>query len=210
MTKLILYDFDGPIVDTVRDCYGLYNSLCDMFNVNRQWFNLEEFREWVSGDWRKSAKKLGIEKEIDKTTGLFREYRLQHPPQLQEGVAPIIKSNGNYKQGILSGEEAVYIKGFLRENGLESYFDQVLGADNLTNPKPSPQAIVEASNLLNIRPEEVTYVCDTIEDIELAHGANSKVIAVSYGWHPRKKLEKAKPDYLVDSSEELGEVLKKL
>jgi phosphoglycolate phosphatase len=47
------------------------------------------------------------------------------------------------------------------------------------------------------------YVCDTAGDIREAREAGVKAVAVTWGWHPRERLERAKPDAFIEKSEDL-------
>jgi phosphoglycolate phosphatase len=54
---------------------------------------------------------------------------------------------------------------------------------------------------------ELFYIGDTLGDIHEAHEARVKSIAVTWGYHSRKELEKIKPDYIVDRPKALLNVL---
>ena len=51
------------------------------------------------------------------------------------------------------------------------------------------------------------YICDTQGDIIEGNQAKIKTIAVTWGWHSKKKLRKVKPDYFVDSPNDLTNFL---
>ena len=81
---LVLFDFDGPIVDSAGNYHDFNNSLCSHYGIAPPWRNLDEFRRWVSGDWRENAERLGILHRSDETTILFNEHRRSNPPKLQQ------------------------------------------------------------------------------------------------------------------------------
>ena len=61
-----------------------------------------------------------------------------------------------------------------------------------------------------IHPKAVFYyIGDTVGDILEAKKADVKAVAVTWGYHSRKMLEKVKPDYIVDTPKELLKVLLK-
>lgn len=210
MLKLTLFDFDGTIADSFSGYFDFYNSLCREYGIKTLWTDKEEFREWVSGNWRDNVHKLGLDDEVEETNAQFRKYRQNNPIQLQKGIIQAVTPHRDYRQGILSAENADYINNFLRENDLEMNFEGVFGADTLTYPKPNPLALKEARDKFNTSPNETVYVGDTVEDVEFARADGSRIIAVSYGWNPKSKLEKANPDYLVNSPQELQDILREL
>jgi phosphoglycolate phosphatase len=46
-------------------------------------------------------------------------------------------------------------------------------------------------------------VCDTAGDVREAREAGVKTVAVTWGWHPRSRLERALPDVIIDDPNKL-------
>ena len=57
---------------------------------------------------------------------------------------------------------------------------------------------------LGVPPERVVMVGDTEYDIQMAHNAGTRSIAVSYGVHEKKRLQACRPHWCVDSLPELN------
>lgn len=51
------------------------------------------------------------------------------------------------------------------------------------------------------------YIGDTVGDILEAKQAGVKTVAVTWGWHTKEQLSVANPDSLIDSPEELLEII---
>ena len=208
--KLVLWDFDGPIAESLSDYHDYYNLLCEKFKVEPQWQDIEEFRNWITGDWKQHIKQLGLADKEKETDVFYKQCRAEHPVQIQKGIAEVLQMQRNYKQAVLS---AAYHKGVtacLKRNDLFKSFDKIMCGDNMYEPKPSHQALQEARKHFDVSPEETLYIADTISDVELAKRDNTKILAVTFGWHTRKKLKKSNPDFLVDSPKELKGLLMKL
>jgi HAD superfamily hydrolase (TIGR01509 family) len=87
--------------------------------------------------------------------------------------------------------------------GLSDYVDAVCGT-NLGKPvKPDPWLIHYALEQLRAAPEKTLVIGDTDADIIAAHAAGCKAAAVRFGFGDMKELEKSKPDFWLDSLEEI-------
>lgn len=83
--------------------------------------------------------------------------------------------------------------------GLRNLFDEVLGADQVTNPKPHPEMAFALLDRLRSRPADAVMVGDTSHDLLMARAAGLRSVAVTYGVHSVAELVAAEPTWLVDS-----------
>ena len=60
---------------------------------------------------------------------------------------------------------------------------------------------------LRLRPEQVLVVGDTVFDIAMGQGARCRTCGVTYGNQSRSQLEKQKPDLIIDSFQQLVELI---
>jgi len=89
--------------------------------------------------------------------------------------------------------------------GLRDLFDDVLGADQVSNPKPHPEMAFALLDRLGSQPADAVMVGDTSHDLLMAHAAGLRSIAVTYGVHSAAELSAAEPTWLVDSFAEVVE-----
>ena len=61
-----------------------------------------------------------------------------------------------------------------------------------------------------IKNEEAIYVGDEVRDIEAAHKAKIKIMAVTWGFNYEEVLKQNSPDYLVNQPKQIAEVLEKI
>ena len=92
---------------------------------------------------------------------------------------------------------------------LERMMDVLVCADEVTNPKPHPEPVEKAVALLGADPATTVYVGDSIHDMQSGRAAGVRTVAVLWGPFGRSHLEGAKPDYWVETPEELVELGKK-
>jgi phosphoglycolate phosphatase-like HAD superfamily hydrolase len=94
----------------------------------------------------------------------------------------------------------------LDERGYQK-FGSIKGADNVPNPKPSPDGLFEVCKELGFSPSECIYIGDSPSDAGAAKNAGMPSIGVLWGSNGKEKLQKAPFDCLCESVEELGALL---
>jgi len=76
--------------------------------------------------------------------------------------------------------------------------------------KPHPEPLRLALRQMELDPEACVYVGDSPQDVEMARRAGVRAIGVLGPFPTEKRLRAAKPEFLMDSLEELPDLLKKL
>ena len=80
-----------------------------------------------------------------------------------------------------------------------------LGQRDGVDPKPSPALVAQALSDLGVRPENAVYVGDS--DVDTARNAGLPLIAVSWGFRGREKLEIAGAEHIADTAPQLLKML---
>jgi phosphoglycolate phosphatase len=70
-------------------------------------------------------------------------------------------------------------------------------------PKPDPKAALLIAEKLRLRPSQILLVGDSDIDIQTANNAGMRPVAVTWGFRPRKELEKCRVEFIIDRPEEL-------
>ncbi len=84
----------------------------------------------------------------------------------------------------------------------------VLAPEDVPNPKPAPDMLLEAIKRTNVPSEQSLYVGDMIVDIDTGRKAGVPVWVVPTGSEKREDLEKANPDYLLSDLHEMRLLMK--
>lgn len=87
-------------------------------------------------------------------------------------------------------------------------FVAVLGQRAGIPHKPDPAGANEIIAKLGLPVQAVTLIGDSTMDIETARRAGLRAVAANWGYHDRDALEAAMPDALIDTPEELLQLLK--
>ena len=85
---------------------------------------------------------------------------------------------------------------YVERLGLSSLISLVVGADDVCNGKPDPEAVIMTLGKFGFIPEEAVVVGDTEYDIRMGINAGTKTCAVTYGNGTRESLAAA--DWLID------------
>ena len=124
-----------------------------------------------------------------------------------EKLLSSLKQQG-YKMGIVSTKMKASCEYGLQITNLEQYFDVVLGEDDVTVGKPSPEGIFKACELLNEGHDSCLYIGDSATDIMA--GKNAGVYTIGYIFNQERKeaLINTKPNKIISDLIEIEEILK--
>lgn len=108
--------------------------------------------------------------------------------------------------GIATGKTQRGVRHIIDQFGLEGVFATIQTSDDAPS-KPHPDMILQAMRAVGADLEDTVMIGDAVFDIEMAHAAEVKPIAVNWGFQSRAVLEAARPYAMVDSFVELEETL---
>ncbi len=99
------------------------------------------------------------------------------------------------------------VRQLLDEFGFEPYLKTVITRDEVENLKPDPEGITTAMTKLNLMPEDVVYVGDSIIDIEASKSAGIACIALAQGMYSHDQLLKSKPNFIIQNIEDVEGII---
>jgi pyrophosphatase PpaX len=207
---VVLFDLDGTVIDSGAII------LASMRHAAKEVLGVEppedELKAAVGGP--------GLEAQMralapDRVEELVVSYRAHNEPLHDElvcceGVDDVLvrlKDEGR-RLGIVSAKRRATIELAFAKIPLAHLFDVVVGGDETTRHKPQPEPLLLAAERLGVDPADCAYVGDSPFDIRAAKAAYMHAVAVSWGGiHPRERLEREEPDAILDTAEELLNVL---
>ena len=129
---------------------------------------------------------------------LFNEFNTDGAVQLYPNVMETLKELKS--RGIIltiaSSRSNASLEAYIKNLGLSSTITYILGANDVKEGKPNPEAVPKTLEAHNIPAEEAIVVGDTIFDIEMGRNAGTKTCGVTYGNGSRESMSKA--DWLID------------
>lgn len=177
--KLIIFDFDGVIIDSWELAYKMNQ---------REWPNItpEEYRSMFSGNiFKESAKRppsLFSKEERDEWFDtVYYPAKLSLP--IYDGIDRVIeKLAKNYTLVINSSSSEESIGKILKKFELDSYFEKVYGFETSTDKAEKFRMILEE---YEVEPDECLLITDTVGDVLEAKHYSIPSLVVIYGYQGR-------------------------
>ena len=215
MFKAIIFDFDGTLAETKESIIkAVQKALSNIGCVVDDYFI--ERRIGIGG--RLVIKAALEDKKIPYTDSLIeklvaraRTARLTFLNTIKvfDGTPELLDAlRGRIRIALatMSGRKAIDI--LLRENGLAKYFEVVISADEVLEPKPAPEIFLKCAEKMDLDPKDCVVVEDSIFGVEAAKAAGMKCIAVTSGAYTAEELRREGSDLVVTSINDKEKILK--
>jgi phosphoglycolate phosphatase len=179
--RCVIYDCDGVLFDSLEANSRLYNDLCALGGrapLREEEVNyvhthtVFEAVHFIFGKDEDSEKKaLEILKQVD-----FREYivHLKMEPHLLQTLGRL-KENGILR--VVNTNRTTSMPHVMDRFDLWPFFDMVVTALDVKNPKPHPESVEKILQTFNLKRNEVVFVGDSELDQQAAKSAGIKFIA---------------------------------
>ena len=205
--KVIIFDFDGTLADTLDVLISITNRLAGEFGYPPT--TPQEVPNLRNLSSREIRKRSGV--SIFKLPFLLKKVRDHLHQEIQDlhtfaGLKEALihlKNEGNCL-GILTSNSEQNVKVFLNKQGMQDLFSFVYSETSLFSKDRSLRKLMKKNDL---KPEDIIYVGDETRDIEASKRIHVKVIAVGWGFNSGEVLAKHHPDFLIYQPSELIEVL---
>jgi len=192
--RLIVWDFDGTLADTMALALATYNALAARHGFRR----VDDPATVRNIGIRTFLKQHGI--SLIRLPFLVKEYLTTTRSRMGEvrlfdGLPELLhtlKASG-CRQGVLSSNSAENIGVCLKANGVEGLFDFVVGYPRLFG---KARAIHRLLKREHVEPTSFLYIGDEVRDVEAAKQAGVDSAAVGWGFHTLEQLSRESPTFL--------------
>ncbi len=213
MKKLIIFDLDGTILNTIPDMASSMNYMLGQIGANS--IILEDMKEAMN-----KGRKFLIEKALNREISIEENKRFQQIyndyyflnknilTKPYDGIIPLLnqlKEEG-YLLAVCSNKLHEATSGLINEI-FPNIFDYVIGSSKQFLRKPHPEMITHILEKLNVEKENVIYIGDTDADMKAATNSNIYKIAALYGFGIKESVLKYKPDAVVYQPEEIYHII---
>ena len=205
---IILFDFDGVLADTLDDLLIFARKVCTQLGFPRDPTpaDLEVLETMSFAEYGRQLKlpPQHIDAFVSQCLRLFNQR--SHPPRMFEGMEQVlVEAAKDNILAIITGNTTPTVERFLEANHLHECIRLIIGVEQKGS---RPEKIRLALRELG-QGEEVAYMIgDAVSDLRAARETSIKSIAVGWGHQSPSRLMSASPDYLVNSPQELLELLK--
>ncbi len=210
MIKLVVYDLDGTLVDTLGDVVSAINATLVESGIAP--VEAASIRGAFGHGIRELLERVlqGSSRErIEEVIAAFRlRYRqnIVQESQVYAGLEAIlsqVEARG-VSQAVLTNKFEAGARLLLQTLGVSRYFDPIAGPDTYDSVKPDPKGLQALLRYHQVSPDEAVMVGDSENDILAAKGAGVPVIAVGYGYQELSRLMGLGPEYRAQSVVALG------
>ena len=201
----LLFDLDGCLIDSSEVQKAAFFGSYDRIVGDANCPSWEEYIKHTGDSVDNVLKKLGLPAEM---APVFREISGKSVDKItvNREATDLVKE---FKQkgcgtAIVTGKDHYRTADILKYYEIEDYFDILVCADDVSEPKPSPMPIIKALNELHSAAEDAVVIGDGYNDILSAKGAGVRSILTL--WFGDEGVPR-EADYTVGSVKELRAVL---
>lgn len=217
MIKVVIFDFDGVLVDSNEAWAEIFGKAARASGVNEE-FSYEDLKKHYGKSYIEVFKHAHptfnedgevLETMYKNFMDLATSEDFSSSFNTFHGVKNSLTSlKEKFTLVVGSGNSKKLLNRFLDRLGLSKYFDLIISGDDVVNGKPNPDILIKAIEHFKVDPNEAVYVGDSAPDIMAAKKANMRSVAVLTGALSRKEAEDLHPDYIVEDATKVQEVLK--
>lgn len=208
----VLFDLDGTLVDSVPGIYDAVSRVLEELQIAN--CTPQQVRDWVgNGSRNLMARAMGNDDPSTVQTALnaFERHYSQTLmntslyPGVLEGLQQL--QQANIAMACVTNKARAFTLPMLNVLGLSSYFNTVIGGDDMRQLKPAPAGLLHACAALQVAHTDTIMVGDSANDLKAAQAAGIESIAVSWGYPQGESLVNYGPSLIVNSFAELTETL---
>ncbi|WP_086841042.1 HAD-IA family hydrolase [Amycolatopsis kentuckyensis] len=178
----VIFDLDGVVVDSfavMSEAFAI--AYAEVVGDGPAPF--EEYRRHLGRYFPDIMRIMDLPLEMEEP--FVREsYRLAGEVQVFPGVTELLvtlRARG-LRLAIATGKSGPRARSLLDDLGLLPFFEHVIGSDEVARPKPAPDIVRHALNLMDVPPERAIMIGDAPTDLASARGAG--VASAAALWAP--------------------------
>lgn len=210
MYKLVAFDLDGTLADTLADLAAAVNVALKKRGLRT--YPVDDYRYFV-GNGVDNLIRAALADHFtpalaDEVKADFQAYYTEHCQDLtcaysgMDGLLKRLDADG-IQTAVISNKPDRFVPGILAALYPGHRFTFAWGQQEGVARKPDPDALNRLIALCGFEKDAVLYVGDSDVDVMFAHSAGVKVCGVSWGFRGAEELTAAGADFLAGTAEQL-------
>ena len=205
----VLFDWDGTLINSYQADTSAYLAMFKEMGIR---WGVKEFEKHYSPNWYHVYRAAGLpRKSWEEADRLWRAHYAQHQPKLISGARRVLTQLVDaHPLGLVTSGDRDRVTRQLREFRLTTLFAARVCSGDTPHKKPHPEPLRMALRQMKLDSSVCVYVGDAAQDVEMAQSAGVRAIGVLGPFPTEKRLRAARPEFLLESIEELPGVLRRL
>ncbi len=206
--KYLIFDFDGTINDTSEGIYHTFKTVLDIMGIK---YDGVDFSRHIGPPLTFSYTELAGAERCEEGIALHRQVYASdnaiEKSHLYDGILETLLTlrKAGYKLSIASSKYQPHADMSIERFGLKDIFDCVYGQNEKRGFKTEVLRQLIADN--GWEKSKCIMIGDTFYDVDGAHQNGIDAMAVTYGFGKLDELEKANPEYVANSPQEIAQIL---
>lgn len=177
--KAIIFDCDGVMFDSIKANEAYYNTILEHFD--RGPMTAEQF-DYVHMHTAYAALCYLFDNDTDRKAALSYSAKMSYEEfikfmEMEPDLKPLLNWLKPEIKTAVATNRSTTIGRVLSEHGLDGYFDMVVSALDVDNPKPAPDMLIKIIDHFDITPNQAIYVGDSQLDEDAANAAGIPLIS---------------------------------
>lgn len=209
-TKLVIFDLDGTLLDTLADLAAATNVAMTAFGHPTH--SLAAVRRMVGNGVAKLIERALPEGAADQQFAAvlehFKEYYGRHKADQTapyEGITELLATlcDRGIAVAVASNKPDEAVKALVKTYFPNIEFAYVIGQSDRHPTKPAPDMVWEVLEQLQIEREQTLYVGDSEVDMQTARAAGLTAVGCSWGFRDVEELEAEGADVIIHRPQDL-------
>jgi len=205
--EAVLFDFDGTLADTTEMILQCYRH-----TMTTHLGECPPDERWLEGFGTPLETQIALfARSEDEVATMLETYKDHQRALMESMLSPFPGAVEAVAELDRRGVRLAIVTSRLRRAtlrglelcGLMDHFEVVITPEDVTNPKPDPEPVKLALERLGVDPERAWFVGDSPHDVVAGQGAGVRTAAALWGPFPRRTLEEAGPDRLLERLDEV-------
>lgn len=211
--KLLIFDLDGTILDTLEDLTDSVNHALDEKGLPTR--SIAEIKSFVGNGIHKLIERAVPrnieEEEIEQVFKEFKVYYGIHcadKTKPYEGIEELLQElkKAGYKLAVVSNKADFAVQELCKQY-FPNIFDVAVGEKAGVKRKPAPDSVLAVLEVLKIEKEQAVYIGDSEVDIATAKNAEMTEIAVTWGFREEDFLKSEGAKMIVHEPKEIMTII---
>ncbi|WP_010273032.1 pyrophosphatase PpaX [Paenibacillus senegalensis] len=205
--QTLLFDLDGTILDTNELIISSFLHALDG-QTRQERLTRDEIIPHMGRPLIDQLRQFSGREDVEELVQAYFEFNLREHdamaaafPHVTEVISRI--GDSGIKLGVVTTKRRETALMGIKLLGLASYIKVLISIDDVTEPKPSPEGVLKAIDLLQADPQTTMMIGDSQYDIQAGQRAGVHTAGVAWSIKGEQHLAQFKPDYMLHDMREL-------